>query len=192
MVGSSSSVERSAGGFFDQFAGQLDPLGLATRERGRRLAELHVVEPHGVERGQFVVDLGDVLEVVHRLLDVHLQHVGDRLALELHLSVSWLKRWPWHTGQVTQTSARKSISSLFEPLPFAGLAPPAGDVEAEPARLVPAAFRLGQLGVEVADVVEHLDVRRRVTPRRAADGRLVDGDHLVEVLQTLDRSCSPG
>ena len=61
------------------------------------------------------------------------------LPLKRTCSVSRLKRCPSQTGQVTHTSARKSISSRFEPLPFARLAAPAGDVEAEPARLVAAA-----------------------------------------------------
>ena len=40
--------------------------------------------------------------------------------------VSRLNRFPSHTGHVTQTSARKSISSLFEPFPsHASHRPPA-------------------------------------------------------------------
>ena len=37
-------VQRAAGGFFHQLAGQLDALGFAAGERGRRLADLDVVE----------------------------------------------------------------------------------------------------------------------------------------------------
>ena len=48
------------------------------------------------------------------------------LPLKRTWSVSRLKRWPSHTGQVTQTSARKSISSLVEPFPsHASQRPPA-------------------------------------------------------------------
>ncbi len=40
--------------------------------------------------------------------------------------VSRPNRFPWQTGQVTQTSARKSISSLLEPFPSqASQRPPA-------------------------------------------------------------------
>ena len=56
-------IERPAGALLDQFAGQLDPLGLAAGERGRGLAELHVVQPHVVQRLELVVDGRDVLEV---------------------------------------------------------------------------------------------------------------------------------
>ncbi len=69
---------------------------------------------------------------------------------------------------------------------LAGLAPAAGDVEAEPARRVAPGLGLGKLGVEVADLVEQLDIGRRVGARRAADRRLVDVDHLVELIEPLD------
>src|SRR5262249_50086899 len=65
---------------------------------------------------------------------------------------------------------------------LARLASAARLVEAEPPRLVAADLRLRQLGEQRADFVEQLDIRRRVGARRPADGRLVDVDHLVDVL----------
>ena len=69
---------------------------------------------------------------------------------------------------------------------FAGLATSAGHVEAEPTFLVAAGLRFGKHGVQLADVVEDLDVRRGVRARRAADRRLIDGDQLVEMLDAFD------
>ena len=43
-------VQRAAGRFFHQLAGQLDALGFAAGERGRRLADLDVVEADVVQR----------------------------------------------------------------------------------------------------------------------------------------------
>ena len=57
---------------------------------------------------------------------------------------------------------------------LAGLAPPAGDVEREPALAEPARDRLGQRGEQVADDVGQPGVGGRVRPRRPADRRLVD------------------
>ena len=56
-------VERAAGAHFDQFAAQFDALRLTARERGRRLAELHVVQAHVVQRLELVMDGRDVLEM---------------------------------------------------------------------------------------------------------------------------------
>ena len=84
-----------------------------------------------------------------------------------------------HVGQEVHLQAVRAVS-------FAGLAAPAGHVETEAAGLVAAGLGLGQLRVEMADVVEELDVGGRVRAGRAADGRLVDGDHLVEMFEPFD------
>ena len=70
---------------------------------------------------------------------------------------------------------------------LAGLAAPAFDVEGEAAGLVAARLGLGQLGEPFADRGEGAGIGRGVRARRAPDRRLVDVDHLVEMLQPLDR-----
>ncbi len=83
----------------------------------------------------------------------------------------------------------------FQPvraIALAGLAPASRDIEAEPARSVTARFRLGHPREEVANLVKQLDVGRRVGARSSTDRRLVDIDHLVEMLEALDPACAPG
>ena len=70
-------IQRAAGGFLDQLAGELDSLGLSTRERGRRLSQLEVVESYRVQRFQLVSDRRDIFKVFERLLHIHFQHVGN-------------------------------------------------------------------------------------------------------------------
>src|SRR6202043_3400677 len=69
---------------------------------------------------------------------------------------------------------------------LARLAASAWHVEAEAARLVAAHARLGGPRHQVADRVEDVGVGGRVGARRAADRALVDGDHLVELLEAGD------
>ncbi|MGV2334513.1 MAG UNVERIFIED_CONTAM: hypothetical protein LVR18_10500 [Planctomycetaceae bacterium] len=38
-------IQRFSGGAFAELAGQFDPLGFTAGKRGRRLSQLHVVEP---------------------------------------------------------------------------------------------------------------------------------------------------
>ena len=52
--------------------------------------------------------------------------------------------------------------------------------------VIPANLAFREHGEQGADVVEGLGVRRGVGARRAADGRLVDVDHLVKKRQALD------
>ena len=75
---------------------------------------------------------------------------------------------------------------LDDAVALAGLAAPALDVEAEAARLVAARLGLGQAGEPVADRREGAGIGGGVGARGAADGRLVDIDDLVEMLQPLD------
>ena len=140
-----------------------------------------------MQRLQLVADLGDVLEMIERLLNVHFQHVGDRLLFVLDL-----QRFAVEAMSLADRAGDPDIGQevhleLVRPVAVASFAPPAVDVETESARLVAAAFRLAHLGEEAADLVQQLDVGGRIAARRATDGRLVDGDHLVEVLQPFDR-----
>ena len=63
---------------------------------------------------------------------------------------------------------------------FADVAAAAGDVEGEAAGGEVLAAGVGLRGEELADGVEGLDVGDGVGARRAADGRLVDEDDVVE------------
>src|SRR5262249_18700715 len=76
---------------------------------------------------------------------------------------------------------------LDDAVALARLAAPALDVEREAAGLVAARLGLGQAGEPFADRGERARIGGRVGARRAADGRLVDVDDLVDVLQALDR-----
>ena len=139
-----------------------------------------------MQRLQLVRDVGHVLEMRQRLLDVHFEHVGDALPFEAHLQRLAVEAMPFahgaghpHVGQKIHFQPRRAV-------PLARLAAPAAHVEAESPRLVAAGLRFGQFRVEIADVVEHFDVSRRIGAGRAADRRLVDGDELVEMREPFD------
>ena len=179
-------VERLPGAAADEFLRQLDALRLAAGERGRRLAELDVVEAHVVQRLHHRANFRDVLEVFERLRDLHFQHVLDRLAAVLHL-----ERFAVEPAALAHRALHPHVGEevhceLVRTVPLARLAPPAGLVEAEPARLVTPHLRVRHLRVQRADFVPQFDVRRRVRARRAADRRLVDVDHFVDVFGTFD------
>ena len=90
-----------------------------------------------------------------------------------------------HIGQKIHFQAIRAV-------PFASLAAAAGDVEAEPARLVTAGFRFRQFREQIANIVGQFDVGGRIGARRAADRRLIDGDQFVEMLQPLDAIVNAG
>ena len=144
-------VEGLAGGSARQLLRQLDALRLAAAERGRALADLDVAEADLLQHAHLVADAGDRLEQLGRLLDVHVEHVGDRVALELHL-----ERLAVVAGAVADVAGDVDVGQevhldLDQAVALARLAPAALDVEAEAAGLVAARLALGQAGEPVAD-----------------------------------------
>src|ERR1700720_2367937 len=75
-----------------------------------------------------------------------------------------------------------------QPVALAGFAAAALHVEAEAARLVAALARFREHGEEFADRREDAGVGRGIRARRAADGRLIDLDHLVDLCRAFDRA----
>ena len=175
-----------------QLGGQLDALGLAAGERRRRLAQREVAQADVGQRLEDLADPRHVGEQLERRVDRHVQHVGDRLAVEL--DGQGLGRVAGAAAGVAGDPDIGQEVHLDPLLPgaLAGLAPAAGLVEAEPARRVAADLGLGELGEQLADQVEGPRVGRRGRVRRAAQRRLVDADHLVDLFEPLDRLVGAG
>src|SRR4051812_4911712 len=185
-------VDRAASGPLLQLRGELDPLCLTAGERRRRLTEPHVAEADLDEGPHVPGDRGNGGEELGRLLDRHVEHLRDRLALEVHLErLAVVPRAVTHlAGDV---DVREEVHlDLDSAVTGARLAAAALDIEGESPRLVPADLRLGRLREQPADVVEDARVRRGVRSRRAADRALVDVYDLVEVLKAADRLVPAG
>ena len=60
------------------------------------------------------------------------------------------------------------------------------DIEAKAPRLIASPFRIGQLGIETTNFIEHLDVGCGIGSGRTADGRLIDRDQFVELFESLN------
>ena len=185
-------VECLAGGPLRQLARELHALRLAAGERGGRLPEVEVVEADVAERLELPRDVGGIGEELAGFADLHREQLGDVLPLPAHLervlreprAAAHLAGHP-HVGEKIHVEAGRAVS-------LAGLAAAAGHVETEAARLPAALLRIGQHREEGADVVPDLYVGGGVAPGRAADGGLVDHDHLVERVGSLERRERPG
>src|SRR6266508_3734193 len=81
---------------------------------------------------------------------------------------------------------------LDDPVAGARLAASTLHVEGEAAGGVAAQARLGDRGEQITDRREEAGVGRWIGPRRAADGRLVDVDDLVDVLDAFDAVMGAG
>ncbi len=127
-------VERAAGVALGQFQRQLDALRLAAGERGGRLAELDVGEADVDQRLQLARDDRHGGEELVRLLDGHLQHFVDGLAL-----VADLQRLAVVALAVADVAGHEDVGQevhlhLDHAVALAGLAAAALDVEARSGR----------------------------------------------------------
>ena len=126
-----------------------------------------------------------VLEEGDGFLDVHVQHVGDILALVGHFQrLAVVALALAHVAR--HENIRQEVHFDFQhPVAAAVFAPPALDVEGEAVFLVAARLRFGGGGKDLANLVKQPGVRRRIRPGRAPDGALVNADDFVQLLHAL-------
>ena len=132
------------------------------------------------------------LEEVVAFLDRHVEHVGDRLALEGDLQRLAVVALALADVAGDVDVGQEVHLDLDDAVALAGLAAAALDVEGEAARPVAARLRLRQAGEPFADRREGAGVGGGVGARRAADRRLVDVDDLVEEFQAGERRVRGG
>ena len=134
----------------------------------------------------------DRLEELGRVLDRHIEHLGNGLALVMHLeclavvarALAYLARHV-HVGQEVHLDLEGAITrTRFAAATF--------DVERESAGLVSANLGLGGGGEQRADLVEDAGVGGRIGARGATDRRLVDPHQFVDVFEAVDPGVPAG
>src|SRR5262245_23188872 len=179
-------VERPARRALRQLLGELHALGLAARERRRILPELDVREADVEQRLELRGDRRHRCEEECRVLDRHVEDLVDVPALVVDVERLAVVTPPL-ADVAGDVHVREEVHlDLDDAVALAGLAAAALHVEAEAARLVAARARLGRAGEKLAYRREEAGVGRRVRARRAPDRALVDVDHAVDGLETLD------
>ena len=164
------------GDALDEEGGELDALRFAAGEGAGGLAEGEVAEAHLLQWHQPLVYAAGLVAVeeCHRLVDGHLQHLADVLAIVEHFEGFFLvARTVTLVADEVYVAHELHADGDFA-FALAGLASSAFDVEGKEAAFVAAAFGKGLLGVESAHLVEDFHVGGWVGSRGASDGVLVD------------------
>ena len=123
---------------------------------------------------------------IRGFLDRHVEHVGDGF-----LAIFDLQRFAVVALALADIASDVDVwqevhLDLDDAVALAGFAASALDVEREAAGLIAARFRFGQACEPFADRREGAGIGRRIGARRAADRRLIDIDHLVEMFEPVD------
>ena len=164
-----------------QFGGEFHALGFAAGERRGRLAQRKIAEANFLQAFERAGNLREVFEHSQRLVDPQIEHIGDRKALVANLQRLPVEPFPFaHRADYVQIGQELHLDFLHA-LPLAFLAPAPFHVEAEAAGLVAALLGLARAGEHFAYFVKNAQVGGRIAPRRAANGRLIDHDNLVDL-----------
>src|SRR5439155_5737832 len=146
-----------------------------------RLAERKVAETDVAEAGKDAMDRGKIFEESEGLFDGQVEHVGDRQPFVADGKRLAVETPAFTDGTIDEQVGQELHFQSLEALPLTFFAASAGDVKAEATGLE--AELLGFFGrsKNLANFVERAGVGRGVAAGGAADGRLVDGNYLVDV-----------
>ena len=128
----------------------------------------------------------NVFQQRQRVLGRHVQQVGNGNALVFHRQRLGIIAPPAAHFAGHENVGEEVHFDAPQPLALARFAAPAFDVETEPPGAVAALARFRQHGKQLANGREDPGVGGGIGARRSPDGRLVDDDDLVEVLQAGD------
>src|SRR5450755_623058 len=147
---------------------------------------MNVSEAYVDQRLQLLFYLRNIFQNLQRVRYRHLEQVGDGVAV-----VANRERFTVVTAAAADIALHVHVGQEIHfdaalAFALASFAASAGDVEREASGLVSALARLGQHSVEVADRGKNSRVGRGIRARRAADGRLVDANDLVDQFRTGD------
>ncbi len=151
------------------------------------MAQAHVAEADVDQCLQLLADQGHVSEDRQRVFNGEVENVGDGVAVEFNSQGFLVVATPVaHLALYVDVGHEVHFDAALA-VPLAGLAAASGDVEAEAAGLVSPLAGFGKHGEEVAEGREDLCVGGGIGARGAADGGLVDADHLVDLVFAGER-----
>ena len=177
---------------FAQLRGQFDPLRLTAGQRRRGLAQLHIGQSHIIKCLDLPADGRQILKKGHRLLHGHVQHIINILTF-----IFYFQRLSVITPAAADLTGHIDIRQemhldLDDAVAAAGFASAALHIETEPALAVASGLGILGGGEQISDLVEHSRIGGRIRTGCPADGRLIDVDHLVQLVDAFNSRMSAG
>ena len=185
-------VERPSIGYLFQFKGKFHPLCLAARNGGGGLSEFHIAEPDIDESLEFSANLGDGLEKLQSFFCRHVKDVRDILPLVADLkNVVRVSLAP--ADIASDIDVGKEVhGNPFHAGALAGFASSAGNIEREHRLAHATDLGFGSRSEDIPNIVEYLDVCRRIASRCPPDRFLRDVDDFGKKLDIVDAIAFPG
>ena len=141
---------------------------------------------------QLLLDLRDIFEHGQRVFDGHFEQIGNGIAFVAHG-----ERFGVVAAAATDFAGDVNIGKKIhfdaaQTVALTGFAATSFDIEAEAAGAIAAFAGLGKHGEKFANRAEDAGVGGGIRARGAADGRLVDFDDFVEMLEAENGAMGAG
>ena len=169
-----------------QFFRELNTLRFAPGKRDGTLTQANIPQPHIGQSLQFLRNSRPNTEKFQRLIHRHFKNVVNTLAVVLHFERLTVVASPL-TGRTRYVHRRqKPHFHLDDAVPFAGFAASARSIEGKPSGVVPPLLRGRRLCKYVSDLRKKSRVGRGVRSRRFPNRTLIDIDHFVDEIKTVN------
>src|SRR6185503_43147 len=155
-------------------------------QRRRGLAQPQVTEPDVIQYAQAVRDLLHFTKETDRLANSHVQHFVNILPAITNVENLLLEARAFALLAHQLDVGKKLHLHGDRAVALANLAAPAWKIEREVRRIESSRLCFTRARKDFADRVVHFDVRHWIRTWRAPNRRLIDEDHIVDKLPTLD------
>ena len=179
------NIDGPSGAAPGELSRQLDPLGFTAGQGGGRLPQLDIPETDFIQSFDLAADLGNAVKEAHGFLHRHFQHIMDALAL-----VFYLQCLPVIPAALADFTGHKDIRqevhlNFQDTIAFTGFTPATLDVEGKASAGIALEFGVRCLGKQFPDIGKHTGIGGRIGTRCPSDGRLVNVNNLVQLLNAL-------
>ena len=180
------NINSLAGASSCQLRCQLDSLGFPTGKGCGRLSQLHIGKPHIIKSLYLVPDRGDIFKERKRLLHCHIQHIKNTLSLIF--DIQCFPVVPLAAADLTgYINVRQKVHFyLDDTVTAACLAASALYIKAEPSLSIALCLGIRRRSKQISYLVKDTGIGCRVGTGCPPDRGLVDINHLVKLLNSLD------
>jgi len=150
------------------------------------LAELEVAETDALHGGEDSENAGEVNKEFCSFRNGHFKHIGNGLPTVFDQKGFAIVTFALAVFALDIDIGQKVHLNFPGSCTLTHFAPATFDIKAEPPGFVSPDLRFGHAGKEIADKSEYACIGCRIGSRRAADGRLVDVDYLIDITDSFN------
>ena len=171
---------------FAQFCCQLDTLCFTTGQLCRRLSQADIRKSHIIKCFDLPAYGGNILKKLHGFFYSHVQYIVDIFVFVFYFQCFSVVTFTLADFTWNIYISQEVHLDLDDPVSAAGLTSAALYIKAESALLVASCLGISRRCKKIPDLIKHASVSSRVGSGGTSNRRLINIDHLVQLLQSLN------